>query len=62
MLFLCVLPSDIENVAKEIKNELKKNCIVMNLMASIPIAKLKLLLDSHQVRNQYELDELDGIY
>ena len=52
ILFLCVLPSDIELVAKEIKRDLKENCIVVNLMAAIPIPKLKLLLDNHQVTDK----------
>ena len=52
ILFLCVLPSDVELVAKEIKRDLKENCIVVNLMAAIPIPKLKLLLDNHQVTNR----------
>ena len=44
ILFLCLLPSHVHEVANEIKGHLLEDTIVYSLIAAVPTARLRLLL------------------
>lgn len=45
ILFLCVLPSQLQSVIDEIKADLPRKCIIYSLVRTIPSARLKNLIN-----------------
>jgi hypothetical protein len=46
ILFLCILPSKLQEVIDEIKNCIPKTCIVYSFVRTVPLARLRNLIDA----------------
>ncbi|OCT68190.1 NADP-dependent oxidoreductase domain-containing protein 1 [Xenopus laevis] len=61
VLFLCCLPSQLPSICKEIRDHLKKACIVYSLVSAVPLPRLKqLLCHSSIIRPEYKCETKDG--
>ncbi|NP_001072734.1 NADP-dependent oxidoreductase domain-containing protein 1 [Xenopus tropicalis] len=61
VIFLCCLPSQLPSICTEIRDHLKKACIVYSLVSGVPLSRLKQLLShSSIIRPDYKYEAKDG--
>ncbi|XP_060613827.2 NADP-dependent oxidoreductase domain-containing protein 1 [Anolis sagrei] len=60
VIFLCCLPSHLQQICSEIHDALQDHCIVYSLITGIPLTRLKQLLSFNSIlRPQYKFVETD---
>ncbi|XP_004624779.1 NADP-dependent oxidoreductase domain-containing protein 1 [Octodon degus] len=64
VVFLCCLPSQLPHICLEIQNIIKKTCIVYSFVATVPLPRLKLLLNTTSIlRPKYQCaEDFDNIW